>query len=236
MMIEAGNARVVIGEMLPHNFGRAGPRSKLFIAKSIYAFLLIVATNMLGLEFPFLPRQGSVTALLTLGIPAVFISISIPPPDAGRDFTRNVLRFALPAAASLAASAAIVHLLVEGLLGRSTEEARTLVSLTIGVVGVLYVLEVLGFEGASWRSLTRPVMTTLLAAALIGVLVLTVFVEPLRTFFDFTEVQLGDWILVAVASVAAIAGQFTLSRYWQQILDLLTAAPRKNEALRGRAV
>ncbi|HMS60420.1 MAG TPA: HAD-IC family P-type ATPase, partial [Tepidiformaceae bacterium] len=216
--------------------GNTARLSKLFIAKSIYAFLLIVATNMLGLEFPFLPRQGSVTALLTLGIPAVFISISIPPPDAGRDFTRNVLRFALPAAASLAASAAIVHLLVEGLLGRSTEEARTLVSLTIGVVGVLYVLEVLGFEGASWRSLTRPVMTTLLAAALIGVLVLTVFVEPLRTFFDFTEVQLGDWILVAVASVAAIAGQFTLSRYWQQILDLLTAAPRKNEALRGRAV
>jgi len=216
--------------------GNTARLSKLFIAKSIYAFLLIVATNMLGLEFPFLPRQGSVTALLTLGIPAIFISISIPPPDAGRDFTRNVLRFALPAAAALAASAAIVHLLVEGLLGRSTEEARTLVSLTIGVVGVLYVLEVLGFEGASWRSLTRPVMTTLLAAALIGVLVLTVFVEPLRTFFDFTEVQLGDWILVAVASAAAIAGQFTLSRYWQQILDLLTAAPRKNEALRGRAV
>jgi len=80
------------------------------------------------------------------------------------------------------------------------------------------------------------VMTTVLPAALIGMLVLTVFIEPLRTFFDFVDVKLGDWILVAAASVAALAGQFTLSRYWQQILDLLTAAPKKDEALRGRAV
>ena len=50
---------------------------------------------MLGLDFPFLPRHGSLTALLTLGIPAVFISISIPPPGAGRDFMRNVLQFLL---------------------------------------------------------------------------------------------------------------------------------------------
>ncbi len=77
--------------------GNAARLSKLFIAKSMYAFLLIVATNMLALDFPFLPRQGSITALLTLGIPAIFISISVPPPDAGKDFSRNVLRWALPA-------------------------------------------------------------------------------------------------------------------------------------------
>lgn len=216
--------------------GNAARLSKLFLAKSLYAYLLIVATNMLGLNYPFLPRQGSVTALLTLGIPAVFISISIPPPEAGRDFTRNVLKWALPASLALAASAIIVDLLVEGLMGRDTQEARTLVSLTLGVTGLFFVLEVLGFEGASWRSLTRPVLTTILTGALLFAMFFTVYSPPLREFFDFSEVKAGDWVIVGIAVAASLAGQYALSRYWQQIIDVLIAKPKHAERLRGRAV
>jgi cation-transporting ATPase E len=216
--------------------GNAARLSKLFIAKSLYAFLLIVATNMLGLDFPFLPRHGSLTALLTLGIPAVFISISVPPPDAGRDFTRNVLRWALPASLALAASAIIVHLLVEGLLSRGVGEARTLVSLTLGITGLVFVVEVLGFQGASWRSLTRPVMTTVLASLLVAAMVMTVYTPSLRHFFDFEKVHAGDWAIVLTAVGASLLGQYLLSRYWEPILNVLTAKPRAGEELRGRAV
>lgn len=216
--------------------GNAARLSKLFIAKSIYAFLLIVATNMLGLDFPFLPRQGSVTALLTLGIPAVFISISVPPPGSGRDFTRNVLRFALPASFALAAAAVLVHLITDGLLDQGTAEARTLVSLTIGLTGLFYVLEVLGFEGASFRSLTRPVMTTILTVALAFAMLMTVYVDGLREFFDFEPVSPGQWVLVGIAVGAAIAGQFAITRYWQEIIDFFTGKPRRDQPLRGRAV
>jgi cation-transporting ATPase E len=216
--------------------GNAARLSKLFIAKSLYAFLIIVATNMLGLDFPFLPRHGSLTALLTLGIPAVFISISIPPPDAGRDFTRNVLRWALPASLALAAAAITVHLLTQGLLNRSIEEARTLVSLTMGLTGLFFMVEVLGFQGASWRSLTRPVLTTLLGGLLVAGFLATIYTPSLRRFFDFTVVHTGDWIIVGCAVAAALVGQYLLSRYWQEFLDGLTAAPRKADELRGRAI
>jgi len=216
--------------------GNAARLSKLFIAKSLYAFLLIVATNMLGLDFPFLPRQGSITALLTLGIPAVFISISIPPPNAGRDFTRNVLRFALPAAGALAASAILVHLLVEGVQGRPIAEARTLVSLTIGITGLFFMVQVLGFEGASFRSLTRPVMTTVLGAILVGGFFLTIYTPGLRSFFEFTEVTTADWVIIGTAVFGALTGQFVLSRYWPQLMRALMAEPSKDDALRGRAI
>ena len=216
--------------------GNAARLSKLFLAKSIYAFVLIVATNMLGLTFPFLPRHGSLTALLSLGIPAIFISISVPPPNAGRDFTRNVLRFALPASLSIAAATIGVHLFTEGILQRSTEESRTLVSLVLGITGLILVVEVLGFEGASFRSLTRPVLTTVLAALLVAALIATVYLPSLRGFFDFTEVKTGDWIIVGFASGCALVGQFLISRYWQQILDVLIARPGTNDELRGRAV
>lgn len=216
--------------------GNAARLSKLFIAKSLYAYLIIVATNMLGLDFPFLPRHGSLTALLTLGIPAIFISISVPPPNAGRDFTRNVLSWALPASGALAVSAILVHLITEGLLNRPIAEARTLVSLTMGITGLFFMVEVLGFHGASWRSLTRPVMTTLLGGLLVAGFLFTVYSPRLREFFDFTEVHTGDWVIVLTAVAGALVGQYVLSRYWQQILDILTAKPGKQDRLRGRAV
>ncbi|MEE8370226.1 MAG: HAD-IC family P-type ATPase, partial [Dehalococcoidia bacterium] len=212
--------------------------SKLFITKSLYAYLIIVATNMLGLDFPFLPRQGTLTGLFTLGIPTVFISMSVPPPDAGRDFTSSVLRFALPASLSLAAAGIAVSLFTQGLLGRSVEETRTLVSLTIGITGVLYMVEVLGFEGfqrVSLRNLTRPVLTSVLGALLLTGFVLTLYTSWLRRFFDFTEMGPEQWAIVVPAVVSALAGQFYISRYWPQIIDWLTAKPSGDEAAeRGR--
>jgi len=216
--------------------GNAARMSKLFIAKSLYAFLLIVATNMLGLDFPFLPRHGSLTALLTLGIPAFFISISVPPPGAGRDFTRSVLRWALPASFALAAAAILVHLLVQGLLGRGIADSRTLVSLTLGITGLFFMVEVLGFEGASWRSLTRPVLTTVLGALLVVAMIGTVYVPWLRHFFDFQVVHTGDWVIVWTAVGGSLVGQYILAHYWQPILDVLTAKPGAEDQLRGRSV
>ena len=212
--------------------GNSARLSKLFLTKSLYAFAIIVATNMLGLNFPFLPRHGSLTSLLTLGIPAVFISAGVPPLDTGRDFTRDVLRFALPASVSLACAAILVHLLTEGLLGRSIAEARTLVSLTVGITGLFYMLEVLGFEGASWRNPTRPVLSTVLGGCLGAGLLLILYTPWLRRFFAFTEMRLQQWLIVLPAVVLALAGQFYFSRYWPQILDFLTARPSRSE--RGR--
>ena len=160
----------------------------------------------------------------------------MPPPNAGRDFTRNVLSWALPASVALAVSAILVHLFTEGLLNRTIAEARTLVSLTMGITGLFFMVEVLGFHGASWRSLTRPVMTTLLGALLVAGFLFTIYTPSLREFFDFTEVHTGDWVIVLTAVAGALAGQYLLSRYWQEFLDILTAKPGKQDRLRGRAV
>lgn len=214
--------------------GNSARLSKLFIAKSIYAFLLIFATNLLGLDFPFLPRHGSLTAMLALGIPAIFISISIPPPNAGKEYLSNVLRFALPAGIALATSAMVVQFATEGLFGQEVEESRTLVSLVIGFTGIGFMIEVLGFEGASFRSLTRPVMTLLLGALLATSLVFTVYTPWLRDFFDFATLNAGEWVVVGAGVAAALAGQFYVSRYWREILAFMLARPGKEDHLRGR--
>jgi cation-transporting ATPase E len=216
--------------------GNSARLGKLFVTKSLYSYVIIVATSLLGLDYPFLPRHGSLTALLTLGIPAVFISLSVPPKGSEREFVKNVLRFALPASLSLAAAAIIVHLITEGALRRDITEARTLVAITIGFTALFFVLQILGFEGATWRRPVRPLLTLLLIGVLFAALFATLHIDPLRDFFEFVEPDLADWILIVCAVSAALVGQYVITKYWPQIVDFLAAKPKTAEASRGRPI
>lgn len=215
--------------------GNASQLSKLFVTKSFYAFLIIFISNMMGLEFPFLPRHGSLTALFTLGVPAVFITLTRPPRSAGRDFLSSTMRFAIPASLALAVSAVAVHLLTEGILGRPVEDARTLVSTTIGIVGLAYMVEVIGYQGASRENLMRPALVTFFGIALLGVFILTLYTPPLRNFFDFSPLSAAEWAIVALAVAAALAGKWLLSTYAAQIMRRLTGQAYEEAASRGRA-
>ena len=216
--------------------GNASQLSKLFVTKSFYAFLIIFISNMMGLEFPFLPRHGSLTALFTLGVPAVFITLTKPPRAAGHNFLSSTMRFAIPASLALAVSAVAVHLLTEGILGRPVEDARTLVSTTIGIVGLAYMVEVIGYQGATRDNLMRPAMVTFFGIALLGVFILTLYTPPLRNFFDFSPLSAAEWAIVIVAVIAAMAGKWLLSTYSVQIIRRLTGQAYEEAASRGRAV
>jgi hypothetical protein len=78
-------------------------------------------------------------------------------------------------------------------------------------------------------------MTTVLTVILIFAMIGTIYVDWLREFFDFEEVDAAGWTIVGVATAAAIAGQFAITRYWPDILAFLAAQPRSGEDLRGRA-
>lgn len=215
--------------------GNASQLSKLFVTKSFYAFLIIFISNMMGLEFPFLPRHGSLTALFTLGVPAVFITLTRPPRAAGHDFLSSTMRFAIPASLALAVAAVAVHLLTEGILGRPVEDARTLVSTTIGIVGLAYMVEVIGYQGATRDNLMRPALVTFFGVALLGAFILTLYTPPLRNFFDFSPLSGGEWAIIAFAVAFAMVGKWALSTYAAQIMRRLTGQKYEELASRGRA-
>ncbi len=219
--------------------GNSTQLSKLFITKSFYAFLIIICADLLQLDFPFLPRHGSLTSLFTLGIPTVFIALTKPPRRVGADFTNSVLRFALPASVALAASTVAVHLLTQGFLDRPIEDSRTLVSLTIGIVGIYYMVQVIGYDGVTWdtrgRALMRPMLTTAFGVLLLFVFILTIYASWIRDFFDFVAVDGDEWGIVIPAVIAAMAGQYGISRYWRQIVAWIIKQPDAEELERGRA-
>ena len=56
--------------------------AKLFVAKSVFAAVLILTVGVGGGAYPFLPRQLSLAAAITVGIPAFVLALAPPPPEA----------------------------------------------------------------------------------------------------------------------------------------------------------
>ncbi len=108
-------------------------------------------------------------------------------------------------------------------------------AITIVITGLAFVIEVVGFEEASWRNLTRPVLTFTMAGSLLAMLVFALQNEWLRDFFAFTRVEPIGWAVAVIASIAALVARYAFSRYWKEILAILTAQPRPDEQPRGRS-
>ena len=86
---------VAEGRRIARNIHRLG---RLYLTKTVYAGFLIVAAALIGFTFPFLPRQLTVAALLTIGIPSFVLALA---PSEGPLYRGRLLRalaaFAVPA-------------------------------------------------------------------------------------------------------------------------------------------
>ena len=171
--------------------------SMLFLNKTVYATVLAVLFGVLVLEFPFLPRQLSITDGLTIGIPAFFLALL---PNTQRyvpGFLRRSLAFAIPAG-SIIAVALTLYTLGAMQLGVSEPQLRTGSTIILAIVGI-WVLTVL----------SRPI--TRFKALVIGgmfIALVAVFTVPVLTAF-FQLVDPGEeaaWLvtIVTVLTIGAI--------------------------------
>ncbi|MFD4422879.1 HAD-IC family P-type ATPase [Agromyces sp. NPDC058484] len=170
--------------------------SMLFLTKTAYATGLAVIFGVMLLEFPFLPRQLSVTDGLTIGIPAFFLALM---PNRQRyvpGFLRRSLSFAIPAGIVIALVLALYSRMALD-AGIPEAELRTGSTLILGIVG-LWVLIVLSRPIDGWK-------IVIIGAMMIG-LVLVYAIPIVADFLQFVELSLTSALLVIGASVIAIAG------------------------------
>ena len=171
--------------------------SKLFVTKTVYAALFVLAIGFSGSVYPFLPRHVSLVSELTIGVPAFMLSFRAADTASRPGYLRRVLRFAAPA--GLAAT--IVTLSAYWIArapwsGADLEEARTASTIALVAFGfwVLFVL-------------MHPVdrLDLLLLTALVGAFVLSLTVAPIRDFYRL------DWPPALVwATTAATVGAGTV--------------------------
>ena len=122
--------------------------SNLFLTKSVYIFLLILAVTLLGLPFPFLPRHLTLVSDFTIGIPAFFLALAPNLQRYRRGFLSRVSRFVLPAGLAAALSVLGAFLMAVRMEGASLDQARTVATLVLLVLA-FWVLSILA------RPLTR---------------------------------------------------------------------------------
>src|SRR5262249_16698828 len=118
------------GRLLLRNLRRS---AKLFLLKNVYTLVLVVsALGLFGLDFPYLPRQVTLLNLLTIGIPAFFLTLSKErsPAAQRRAFLREVGAFVLPSGLVIALAALGVFLSSHA-LGDPVQTQRTLVLSTL---------------------------------------------------------------------------------------------------------
>lgn len=109
--------------------------AKLFLVKSVYAFLLAIAVGIAQLPFPLLPRHLSLVASLTIGIPGFFLALEPNDQRARSGFVSRTLDFAIPTGL-VAAAATFLAYADLGSDGATIDQSRTAAMIVLFVVGM----------------------------------------------------------------------------------------------------
>ena len=164
---------------------------KLNLTMVLCSALLIVSVRLLSVGFPYLAGQGSIVSILAVTIPSLVFSLSAPPGAVSHtSYAATLIRFVVPAGASLSLAAFLVYLTVLQSSGR-VAHAQLAVTYTL-----LYSGLVLGVV------IRRSTRFTLLAGVLAAVGTLLPLIPQARRQFRLDWMEPTEYGIVALTVVA----------------------------------
>ncbi len=187
---------------------------RLFLTRVTYAALLIVAIELIGLGFPFIPKQNSLLVALGVGLPTLCLAIwARPGPVPKHGFLREIARFVVPAAISVSVFGTLVYVLgffiafMDVSIIPVTPETMASFEEYVGIDYTLTSANAYQIEVAHLVAQTALTTFTVFAS-----LILIVFVEPPIEYFVGGDEFSGDWrptllaggLLLGFISVIAI--------------------------------
>jgi len=122
----------------------------LFLTKTVYATVLILAVSLLQWPFPLLPRHFSLIDAFTIGIPAFFLSLGPSSRVFDPGLLKRVLRMAVPCGVGIATL--VLLSMAATRAGYTLEQSRSLATLEISFLG-LGVLAMVARPVFAWRGL-----------------------------------------------------------------------------------
>lgn len=200
------------GRTILRNLRRAG---KLFLTKNAYTLVLIVGTlGVFHLPFPFAPQQVTLLNFLTIGVPALLITLDHSRAGPSRrEFVRDVGWFALLTGLIVGAAALTVMLAAARHWHDEEGIQRTMVLTTLVLLGWLTL----------WRSLdhersdsTVDRLLRWLPAVGLPLYLVTLYVAPVAYFFELEPLDLPRWGVI-LAAVAAAAALLAVCDWWTAV-------------------
>ena len=214
---------VADGRRIARNIHRLG---RLYLTKTVYAAALILLVSVPGFAFPFLPRQLTLAALLTIGIPSFVLALA---PSDGPLYRGHLLRalgaFALPAGLSIALATIFSFLMVDQVFGGSLDEGRTAATTTLVILGLSFVLLLERGPGREHISIQSYMLAMIagLGALFAGILA----IPQLRDLFEMTVMSGAEWFL---AMLSAALGLVVASLLWRLPIFQEWESPGETEA------
>jgi cation-transporting ATPase E len=179
------------GRTILRNLRRAG---KLFLVKNVFTVILIVgALGVLGLTFPYLPRQVTLLNFLTIGGPALLLMLNRERSVAASapHFLREVGAFALRTGTVIGLTGLLLLWLSNRVWHEDESAQRTQLLSLLVLLGLTTLLRALT-DGEARPPAGDRLFRWLAVVALLSYLVV-LYCRPIGDFFDLTPLSLSQW-------------------------------------------
>lgn len=179
----------------------------LFFHKIIYGIILLVATLVLGIVYPFEPRHITFMNIFLVTIPTIIWALFVPTPKhrlSPKHFWKDTLQAVSPIAILSGIAITIVYISLRALhpadlYGVST--TTVLVATFFGVYLVFLVPRMFDIK----NDLTARLARVVFVLSVLFVVIPSFGLEVARDFFDFTAPAWGDtWQLVIMVVFVAV--------------------------------
>jgi P-type E1-E2 ATPase len=195
---------VAEGRQILRNIQRV---ARLFITKTVFTAVVVLAVAIPTGTFPLLPRQFTIASTVTIGIPAFLLALA---PSAGpwrpERFLQSVARFAIAAGIPIGIGIVIGYLLARYGFDLGLTRSRTVATGIMVVCGLSVVIRLESQRGR------RRLAIIALCALMLLLFALALIVPFLRNFYELAT-PTGDAILAwAIGVVLGIAGMLVAVR------------------------
>jgi cation-transporting ATPase E len=197
----------------------------VLLARTFYVLMIIVGASVLQLPFPFTPRQNSILAFVTVGVPILVLALWVKPAPSRSGLLGQTLRISVPLSLGIVAVALPVY--ATALLnGATSEVARTILTTVASFMGIgALILIPVSADREGRIQMPAWMRTVVLVGALTLAYLAVLATGPGRAFF-----QLSPLPFEIVATLGAIAGFWTWAvlhihrtRIVQRGIDLVIA-------------
>ncbi|MFM7151769.1 MAG: cation-translocating P-type ATPase [Gemmataceae bacterium] len=186
------------GRIILRNLLRSG---KLFLNKNVYTLILIVgAIGLFSLPFPFAPQQVTLLNFLTIGIPALLITLDrSTAPAQKRGFLHEVGLFALSTGAITGLATLGLMVYCTRMKGEETEMMRTTILSALILQGWVTL-----FRTLRKRDVSSWWFTWLVPGGMLVFLAI-MYIPLFAHFFELMPLELSRWALILAVSGTASA-------------------------------
>lgn len=191
--------------------------ANLFVTKNVMSLVIILATALAGLAFPFLPRQMTLLSTFVIGIPAAILALA---PDNQRHtpgFLKRVLALSVPSGADAGAVSFIAHDTSVS-FGDMPPQEKSVSALAALLLTFVWLLFVLARPCAVWKVALIAAMASLVSLAFltdIGNRWFQIFV---------TKESLLDGLVFGAFGALVVEVAYRLSRRFDRDRDLVGLA------------